>query len=81
MVRETVGTVYGSLQRSPSLGDGSGFEELGGTGVKNLSLGLRVKTSELSIFWQLPASDGMSKTFSRWPGSKGQTVVDGSDGS
>lgn len=45
VVSETVGMRYGSLQRSPRRGDGRAFWATGGMGVRNLSLGLRVKTS------------------------------------
>lgn len=52
----------------------------GGTGVRYLSLGLRVKAPVISERLRLCASVGTSRTLRRWPGSKGQKVVDSSAG-
>jgi len=49
VVAECIGTLYVSLQRSPSLGEASAFGMVGGTGVRYLSCGLRVKPSELPV--------------------------------
>lgn len=75
--KRCIGTAYDSLHKSPNREKGSG---LGGTGVRNLSRGLRVKVSELSELLRLLDSLGTSSTFNRWPGSRGHTVVDGSEG-
>lgn len=59
---------------------GDDFKEAGGTGLRYLSLGSRVKAFEVSDCTRRCPSLGISKTFRRWPGNNGQTVVDGSAG-
>lgn len=75
-----ISVLYGSELVSPCRGEDNGFEGMGGTGVRNLSLGLRVKASGFSELLQLCPSMGTSKTLRRWPGNKGQKVVEGSVG-
>lgn len=52
----------------------------GGTGLRYRSLGLRVKLSEGSELLRLCPSLGSSSTLRRWPGKRGQNVVDGCEG-
>ena len=74
------GMAYVSEHAAPNLGEGTGFRGAGGTGVRYLSLGFRVKEPEDSDLVRLCSSLGISSTLRRCPGSKGQTVVDGSEG-
>jgi hypothetical protein len=62
------------------LGDGNGLRLAGGTGVRYLSLGFRVKAEEVSEALRLCPSRGTSRTLRRCPGKRGQNVVDSSDG-
>jgi hypothetical protein len=52
----------------------------GGTGFRNRSFGLRVKPSEGAELLRLWPSLGSSRTLRRWPGKRGQNVVEGSEG-
>ena len=73
-----MGEVFGPA--TPTLREGSGFRGAGGTGVRYLSFGLRVKVAEVSDMLRLCPSLGTSRTLRRWPGKRGQKVVDGSEG-
>jgi hypothetical protein len=59
---------------------GESRECAGGTGFKYRSLGLRVKPSDGAELLRLCPSLGSSRTLRRWPGRRGQNVVEGSDG-
>lgn len=72
------GREYGSGLAEPSLGEGIGRSGAGGTGVRYLSLGFRVKDAEVSDWLRLCFSIGISSMLSLCPGSSGHTVVDGS---
>jgi hypothetical protein len=74
------GIRYGSVPAVPRCGDGNGFWGAGGTGFKYRSLGLRVKPLEGSELLRRCPSLGSSRTLRRWPGRRGQNVVDGSEG-
>lgn len=64
---------------APIRGD-AGCHDAGGTGVRYLSLGLRVNAG-VSEWLRQCFSVGISSTLRRWPGRRGHIVVDGSVGS
>ena len=74
------GIGYVSELAVPRCGDGRRLEGAGGTGFRYRSFGLRVKPSEGSELLRLCFSLGNSKTLRRWPGRRGQNVVEGSEG-
>jgi hypothetical protein len=73
------GIVYESTLL-PDLEGGGGLRLAGGTGVRYLSFGSRVKADEVSEMLRLCPSRGMSNTLRRCPGKRGQKVVDCSEG-